>query len=169
MKQISDWFCNCRLKTTVVQTRNVALSNTDNTCLEGTSASCAMVRTRSQINDRLSFRQHQYDYKRGSNKCCNGTTVLLSNKTFDKDIGVYPRRLDKSTPSSLHNRRPSGLPLVNRRMTPNDVIMLETYRRQRDVCEMSDTSIISNTKPQTNYNRCKTVNLNFLHGTATNV
>ena len=144
--------------------------------MEGTSASCVPGRTRPQSSDRLSSLKqnhtNQFDPRKPPYKCCNGTKVLISNKTFDKDTTIVQKKPEvRQNNSALHNRRPSGLPLVNRRMTPNDVIMLETYRTQTPETKLGngvgDPSFISNVNMRTQSARLKSINL--YHGHASNV
>lgn len=98
--------------------------------------------------------------------------MLVSSKSYDNDTNSSQKKPEtRQNSSALHNRRPSGLPLVNRKMTPNDVIMLETYRKQvhssKGVAEIIDPAIITCSNFRNPQLRCKSINL--YQGQASNV
>ncbi|KAH3794508.1 hypothetical protein DPMN_148040 [Dreissena polymorpha] len=109
LKNLGGCVCKCRIKRQVLARSNLQCSNGGG---DGSSGTFLSVKSKTSATW----------------KCLNG---LFHNRKcdFNNDENEVPQILPPQR--KLCQRRPSGLPLANRKMTPSERILLETFRDEK--------------------------------------
>ena len=109
-------FCKCRLQIKQQSPKGGNQSTTEQTLLEGAST---------KANRRNASHPHTEQevttMLRQNGHTCTDSKGQSQNNPRDKGKSSKVKGL-------LYNRRPSGLPLVNRNMSEHDTLILQTYR-----------------------------------------
>ncbi|XP_060590727.1 cardioacceleratory peptide receptor-like [Ruditapes philippinarum] len=165
------WFCKCRIKRHNFNFRT-SHRQSEQTNVDVTSAKYVIVTKRgyrylvkSNLKHDDTTQQNGQNTLPTSNNTLKNDEAEKTEKCVAHDVVSSPRT---QNPSVCHfRRRPSGLPLANRKMTDQETILLETYRSNGKSSVADDNSSLNEDNSLDNKTYCysQVYNKNRLSGT----